>query len=195
MAPDKLFVNITDKEWALSFDDPSTAKFPVMFYKDNRHFSLTVLYKTDQRTVAVYPSVSAVKVALFNGSTVLTSATYDSIDGNEFIIVLPLTGSAMDSFMSTKTTDQLVDFHLLITTDKGQNRYKLKAYISPEGISATNPDPTIDEPAITMSQAQGVLLSKEWPQGGFMIVTDEVDGARFRVRVVNKEFKFEPLSA
>jgi hypothetical protein len=198
-APEKLFVNLTTKDqgynkWSRSLGEPSPAEFPIFFYKDLRDFSLTFLEMMNTRTAAVFPSVVGSRVAIFSGATQLTSAPQDSIEGNEYRFILPITGTDMDNFMNGKTTNQLVDFHVRISTEKGGiNRYKLQAYIAPAGISDTVPDPTITEPPITMSDATGVLLSKVWPPGGFMIVTDEVDASQYRVRVVNKEFKFEPL--
>lgn len=193
-APDRLFVNLTDKAWALSFDQPSTAQPPIFFYKDNRDFSLTFLRMLDSRTAEVFPSVVGVKVGLLNGTTTLTSATQTAIEGNEFRIVLPITGAAVDTFMSGKTTDQLVNFHVKLTTDLGTNRYKFQAYISPEGITDTVPDPTIDEPAVTMSQVTGVCLTKEIPADGFMIWTDSYDGSKQIVTLFNRQLKFEPFA-
>lgn len=197
-APDRLFVNLTTKDqgynkWSRSFDDPSPAEFPIFFYKDLRDFSLTFLEMTSSRTAAVFPSVVGAKVALISGGTTLTSAPQDSIEGNEFRFVLPMTGSAMDTFMSTKTVNQQVDFHVKITTDKGINRYKLVSYISPEGISDTVPDPSIVEPPITMSDATGVFLRKVIPADGFIIMTDAFDGSQQMVTLFNRQLKFEPL--
>ncbi len=198
MPLDNYYFNISTRRWVRSFEEPTDVDAPVFGYKDNRDFSVTFLRsigEAGESPVDIVPGTVSAKIGLNNGTTSLTTATSGAADNNAYPFVLPITGTDIDTLMSGKTTDQQVLCYFLITTSSGINRYKTTVFISPEGISATAPDPNVDEPSITMSQATGVLIPKERPSGMTETFVDRATGERVVGYVYNRVWKFDVLDS
>lgn len=167
--------------WVNSFEQPTRVDAPIFGLNDNRDFEVVFLRQVSVSAVEKVQDVVSARIGLANGATALTSATAGTPDNLAFPFVLPVTSAALTTFMSGKTVKQRVDAEFKITTALGTNRFFTYLYVAPQILSDAVPDPAVEEPAITMSEASGVFVPKEPPVGMRMLWTDETTGQRYSV--------------
>lgn len=194
MSLEHYYFDIAIRQWVRSFDEPFPIDPPVWGNTDSRDFGVTFLMTTGAQSAAVLIAVVGASIHISDPATpgtVITSVTAGAAANNEFPFVLAITG--FTTFLSGKTTPQRAIAEFRIVTASGVNRYGTEVYIRPNQSTDVTADTSAADRALGTNEAAGVYVAKEWPAGGFMIVQDETDGSRYQVRVVNKQFKFEPL--
>jgi len=179
--------------WVRSFEQPSRVDAPVFGLNDNRDFEVVFLKQVSVAVAEKVLDVVSARIGLANGITALTSATAGTPDNLAFPFVVPVASAALTTLMSGKTTKQRVDAEFLITTALGTNRFYTYLWIAPPILSAAVPDPSVDEPATTMSEVTGVCVQKEPPVGMRMIWTDETTGQKYSVGFRDGQFKGDIL--
>ena len=190
MPIDHYFFNLSPNEfgWVLSVDQPTRIEPPVFGYGDLRDFGVTFVWKNATgRAEKVVDGLSA-RIGLSNASTgavLEPAATAGTPDNYEFPFSLPISGALIAALMSGRTEKLLVRCEFKVNN----NRYYSSLYIAPQILSDATPDPTATEPATTMSEVAGVFVSKEWPVGMRMIVTDEVSGVKYSIGFANGDWQ------
>jgi hypothetical protein len=182
--------------WILSFDQPSRVDAPIWSLNDNRDFGIVFCKRVSVSTVEKVPDVVSVRMGLKNGATTLEpAATAGPPDNYEFPFLLPMSGTNMDALMTGVTTPQRVDAEFEITTARGgPNTFRTHIYVAPKILSAAVPDPSVAEPATTISEVSGIFVAKEPPVGSRMIWTDETTGQKYSVGFRDGQFHADLLT-
>lgn len=191
------FFNLSPDEfgWVLSLTEPSRAEAPTFGLNDNRDFGVTFLRKVSTSKAEKILDVVAARIGLANGTTSLEpSATAGAPDNLEFPFVLPISGTNIAALMVGKTAKVKVDCEFLLTSAAGTNRYYFHIYIAPPILSAAVPDPSVTEPATTISEVGGIFIAKEPPIGQRMIWTDETTGQKYSVGFRDGQFHADILT-
>ena len=194
MPLESYYFNLSSRKWVKSFDDPGETVAPQFGNTDSRDFGVTFLQSIAGSGVQVQASVVAAQIYIADPATpgtVITSATAGTASNNEFPFVLSITG--FTTFLSgvTKPKQALVEFR--VTTASGVNRYVTYCFIAPNTSSDVVADTSAADRALGASEAAGIYVPKQWPQGMALIVTDEDTGELLQIRIKSREFKFEPL--
>ena len=175
--------NITTLRWVISPTAPREIADYQVAHGDARDFGVTFIQQADQYSVQVLQSVVAVSLYLsdpLTPGTVMTSYTAGPAVNNEYPFILPITGAAIDTFMSGVTEPKAAAAQFRITTASGENRYNGTIYIAPKQGTSTTADPAAPDPAISKSEALGLFPTKERAPGSFDI-WPTTTGRRFKV--------------
>ena len=194
MPLDTYTFDITRKYWVRSFDDPGQTDAPVVGYKDNHDFGVVFVRRLTGEQVEKVPDIVGAQLGLAVSTTKVTSATAGTVSNYVFPFVLPVidsSGSTLATLMSGKTTRQSLLAEFKLTTSAGTNRYYTQIWVAPQINVDAEPDPSISEPAVTMSEVRGVMLPKQWPLGLRMLVYDEATGEQGELYYSNREWKFD----
>jgi hypothetical protein len=191
------FFNLDDplNGWVRSFEQPSRVDAPIFGLNDNRDFEVVFLRMVSVSQAEKVTDAVAARIGLSNAGVALEpSATAGAPDNYAFPFVLPVSGTNIAALMAGKTAKQRVDAEFLITTALGTNRFYTYIYIAPPILSAAIPDPSVTEPATTISEVSGIFIQKEPPVNARMIWTDETTGQKYSVGFRDGQFHADLLT-
>ena len=197
---ESFYFNLTTREWALSFDEPTPVNPPVFDDGDTRDFGVTFLQTigsgNGSSSVRVVQSVVAARFSISNPSTPASPITSVSSSGsstNDFALLLPMPG--FTSFLSgvSLSSPKLAICQFLITTATGQNSYDGLIFIRPSQYTGSAPTATPPQRFLDSDELAGAFMPKEVPAGTRMIWTDEVTGQKYAVGFANGQLRADLL--
>lgn len=198
MPLDTKTLDVTTGKWLRSFDEPGQCDPPVFGFNDLHDFGLLLVRRISGMRVEKITDAVSIQLGLAVGTTKVTSYTSSTPDNLVFPILLPVVdsvGTTLSALMSGKTVKQALLAEVKVTTVLGgTNRYYTNVFVAPQINLDAVPDPSITEPATTMSEVRGVMMPKVVPRGTRWLWTDEVTGELNEVYLSNRQWRTDILT-
>lgn len=198
MPLDTKTLDITTGKWLRSFDEPGQCDPPTFGFKDLHDFGLLLVRRISGTRVEKITDAVAVQFGLSVVTTKVTSYTSSTPANYVFPFLLPVvdsSGTTLADLMSGKTVKQGLLAEVKVTTVLGgTNRYYTNVFVAPQINLDAVPDPSITEPATTMSEVGGAFMRKVVPRGTRWLWTDEVTGELNEVYLSNRQWRTDILT-